>query len=83
MNIPEEFGKYLLLKKLTEDPLGETFRACKVGKEGMEQVLLLRVFNGKGIDGEKLWRTRLASPRPGKNAKSVGEALTAKRNRLP
>ena len=32
MNIPEEFGKYLLLKKLTEDPLGETFRAGKVGK---------------------------------------------------
>src|SRR5215216_2485513 len=56
MNIPEEFGKYLLLKKLTEDPLGETFRAGKVGKEGMEQVLLLRVFNGKGVDGEKLWQ---------------------------
>jgi TonB family protein len=55
MNIPEEFGKYLLLKKLTEDPLGETFRAGKVGNEGMEQVLLLRVFNGKGLDGEKLW----------------------------
>ncbi|MEA2559490.1 MAG: eukaryotic-like serine/threonine-protein kinase [Acidobacteriota bacterium] len=57
MNIPEEFGKYLLLKKLTEDPLGETFRAGKVGKEGgMEQVVLLRVFNGKGVDGEKLWQ---------------------------
>jgi TonB family protein len=55
MNIPEEFGKYLLLKKLTEDPLGETFRAAKVGDHGMEQVVLLRVFNGKGIDGEKLW----------------------------
>jgi TonB family protein len=56
MNIPEEFGKYLLLKKLTEDPLGETFRAGRVGKDGgMEQVVLLRVFNGKGIDGEKLW----------------------------
>ncbi len=56
MNIPEEFGKYLLLKKLTEDPLGEIFRAGRVGKEGgMEQVVLLRVFNGKGIDGEKLW----------------------------
>ncbi|HKI03923.1 MAG TPA: TonB family protein [Thermoanaerobaculia bacterium] len=55
MNIPEEFGKYLLLKKLTEDPLGETFRAGKVGNEGMEQVVLLRVLNGKGIDGEKLW----------------------------
>ncbi|HKH49045.1 MAG TPA: TonB family protein [Thermoanaerobaculia bacterium] len=55
MNIPEEFGKYLLLKKLTEDPLGETFRAGRVGKAGMEQVVLLRVFNGKGMDGEKLW----------------------------
>ncbi|MBW8876866.1 MAG: TonB family protein [Acidobacteria bacterium] len=55
MNIPEEFGKYLLLKKLTEDPLGETFRAGRVGQEGMEQVVLLRVFNGKGLDGEKLW----------------------------
>ena len=54
MNIPEEFGKYLLLKKLTEDPLGETFRAGRVGKESMEQVVLLRVFNGKGVDGEKL-----------------------------
>jgi TonB family protein len=55
MNIPEEFGKYLLLKKLTEDALGETFRACKVGQQGMEQVVLLRVFNGKGLDGERLW----------------------------
>ena len=56
MNIPEEFGKYLLLKKLTEDPLGETFRAGKTGKEGIEQVVLLRIFNGKGMDGEKLWQ---------------------------
>ncbi len=56
MNIPEEFGKYLLLKKLTEDPLGETFRAGRVGQGGMEQVVLLRVFNGKGVDGEKLWQ---------------------------
>lgn len=55
MNIPEEFGKYLLLKKLTEDPLGETFRAGRVGQGGMEQVVLLRVLNGKGLDGERLW----------------------------
>ena len=55
MNIPEEFGKYLLLKKLTEDALGETFRAGRAGNEGMEQVVLLRVFNGKGLDGERLW----------------------------
>ena len=56
MNIPEEFGKYLLLKKLTEDPLVETFRAGRVGTDGIEQVVLLRVFNGKGMDGEKLWQ---------------------------
>jgi TonB family protein len=55
MNIPEEFGNYLLLKKLSEDALGETFRAGKVGAAGMEQVVLLRVFNGKGLDGERLW----------------------------
>jgi TonB family protein len=55
MNIPEEFGQYLLLKKLSEDLLGETFRAGKVGAQGMEQVVLLRVLNGKGLDGEKLW----------------------------
>jgi TonB family protein len=56
MNIPEEFGPYLLLKKLTEDPLGETFRAGKAGQEGIEQVVLLRVLNGKGMDGERLWQ---------------------------
>ncbi len=55
MNIPEEFGSYLLLKKLSEDALGETFRAAKVGARGLEQVSLLRVLNGKGVDGAKLW----------------------------
>ncbi len=56
MNNREQFGSYLLLKKLTEDPLGETFRAGKVGKQGMDRVVLLRVFNGQGIDAELLWR---------------------------
>jgi TonB family protein len=56
MNIPEEFGNYLLLKKLREDALGETFRGGRVGRDGIEQVVLLRVFNGPGIDGEKLWQ---------------------------
>ncbi len=56
MNIPEEFGSYLLLKKLSEDALGESFRAAKVGARGLEQVSLLRVLNGKGIDGNKLWQ---------------------------
>lgn len=52
----ESFGSYTLLKKLFEDPLGETFRAGKVGAKGMEQVLLLRVFNGSAVDPELLWR---------------------------
>jgi TonB family protein len=56
MNIPEEFGHYLLLKKLREDALGETFRAGRAGRDGIEQVVLLRVFNGPGMDGERLWQ---------------------------
>ena len=55
MNTREEFGKYLLLKKLSDDPLGETFRAGRLGQRGLEQVVLLRVLNGQGVDGEKLW----------------------------
>jgi TonB family protein len=54
MNIREQFGKYLLLKKLAEDALGETFRAGRIGAHGMEQVALLRVFNGAGIDAAAL-----------------------------
>ncbi len=54
MNTRDQFGNYLLLKKLTEDALGETFRAGRIGKQGLERVVLLRVFNGQGLDGEKL-----------------------------
>ncbi len=56
MNTREQFGKYLLLKKLTEDPLGETFRAGMLGGSGMERVALLRVMNGQGLDGQRLWQ---------------------------
>jgi TonB family protein len=56
MNTREQFGKYLLLKKLTEDALGETFRAGMLGEGGMERVVLLRVFNGQGVDGQRLWQ---------------------------
>ena len=48
MNIPEEFGKYLLLKKLTEDPLGETFRAGRAGKEAMEQAVCSASSTARG-----------------------------------
>jgi hypothetical protein len=54
MNTRDQFGNYLLLKKLTEDALGETFRAGRLGKQGVERVALLRVFNGQGLDGERL-----------------------------
>jgi len=56
MNTREQFGNYLLLKKLSEDQLGETFRAGMLSAKGMERVVLLRVFNGQGIDGERLWQ---------------------------
>lgn len=55
MNTREQFGKYLLLKKLTEDSLGETFRAGMLGSQGMERVVLLRIFNGQAISGARLW----------------------------
>jgi len=54
MNTRDQFGNYLLLKKLSEDALGETFRAGKLGKQGVERVILLRVFNGQGLDAERL-----------------------------
>lgn len=54
MNTRDQFGNYLLLKKLSEDALGETFRAGKLGKQGVERVILLRLFNGQGLDGERL-----------------------------
>ena len=57
MDMREQFGKYLLLKKLTEDPMGETFRAGLLGSKGMERVALLRIFNGQGLDGNRLWQT--------------------------
>jgi len=50
----EEFGKYLLLKKLTEDPLGETFRAGRIGAQGVEQVVLLRALNGPRLVTDRL-----------------------------
>lgn len=56
MNTREQFGNYLLLKKVADDSLGETFRAGRIGKSGMESVVLMRVFNGPSIDGASLWQ---------------------------
>ena len=57
MNTRDQFGQYLLLKKLTEDGLGETFRAGRIGRQTLERVVLLRVYNGPGLDGERVART--------------------------
>jgi TonB family protein len=56
MNTRDQFGNYLLLKKLAEDALGETFRAGRIGRQGVERVVLLRVLNGSGFDAERLAR---------------------------
>src|SRR5512147_431895 len=56
MNTRDQFGNYLLLKKLAEDALGETFRAGRIGRQGVERVVLLRVLNGAGFDAERLAR---------------------------
>jgi TonB family protein len=48
---PERFGPYLLFKKLSEDRLGETFRAGKLGNDGIDQVVLLRALNGSALEG--------------------------------
>lgn len=57
MNTRDQFGNYLLLKKLGEDALGETFRAGRIGRGTLERVVLLRVLNGQGFDGERIARS--------------------------
>ena len=55
MNTRDQFGNYLLLKKLTEDALGRDLpRRHGSARQGVERVVLLRVFNGQGLDGERL-----------------------------
>jgi len=56
MNTRDQFGNYLLLKKLAEDPLGETFRAGRVGRQTLDRIVLLRVLNGAGFDPERIAR---------------------------
>jgi serine/threonine protein kinase len=57
----ERFGNYLLLKRLEETGLGESFRAARVGSQGLEQVVLLQVFNAEGVGRDTL--THMAATR--------------------
>jgi len=76
MNTRDQFGNYLLLKKLAEDPLGETFRAGKIGRQNLERVVLLRVLNGPGFDAERIARALQARSSLAQALKSptVGQA---------
>jgi TonB family protein len=57
MNTRDQFGHYLLLKKVTEDALGETFRAGRIGRQALDRVALLRVYNGQGLDSDRIAKT--------------------------
>ncbi len=57
MTTPQQFGEYLLFRRLTTDAMGETYRAGKIGSQGIERVVLLRLFNGPSIQAETLWRS--------------------------
>lgn len=48
------FGHHLLLKKLAEDPLGETYRAGRLEGATIGDVVLLRVFGHPGLDTARL-----------------------------
>lgn len=54
MEGPTRFGDYLLFKKLSEDPLGETYRAGALAGRAVERIVLLRAFDGAGIDPPSL-----------------------------
>lgn len=48
--LPRTFGDYLLTRSLGRDPLGETFRAGTSSGPGLAPFVLVRVFDGEGID---------------------------------
>ncbi len=49
------FGRYLLFRRLKRDELGEVYRAGRLGASAIESMVLLRLFNGAEIDGERFW----------------------------
>ncbi|RMH21601.1 MAG: hypothetical protein D6696_05500, partial [Acidobacteria bacterium] len=46
------FGDFVLLKKLSEDALGEIYRAGQMAGDSLSKVMLLRLYTG--LDGEAL-----------------------------
>jgi len=54
MHEPTRFGEFLLLKKLSEDPLGEVYRAGRVDGTALAEIDLLRIFSIPDLDGGPL-----------------------------
>jgi len=54
MSATTRFGSYLLFKKLSEDTLGETYRAGLLAGSQVSDIVLLRVFGRPGTDAGKL-----------------------------
>lgn len=54
MNEPTRFGDFLLLKKLSEDPLGEVYRAGRAEGDGVGEIVFLRTFSLPGAKTAEL-----------------------------
>ncbi len=54
MHEPTRFGEFLLLKKLSEDPLGEVYRAGRVQGTTVGEIVLLRIFSIPDLEGGPL-----------------------------
>lgn len=52
MHEPTRFGGFLLLKKLSEDPLGETYRAGRIVEGAVAELVLLRTYGLAGSSSE-------------------------------
>ncbi len=57
------FGDYVLLRKLDESGLGESYRAGRLDEDGaLNDVAMLRLFNGAGLDADRLVANLRPSP---------------------
>ena len=52
----ERFGPFALFKLLRRNALGEVYRAGLLGRQAVQRVVSLRLFNGRTIEGERFWQ---------------------------
>jgi hypothetical protein len=82
---PREFGPYLLLRKLSESALVETYRAGERDGQEVQRVVLLCFFNTDADDAIWLAETAQAGRRAlkGLTASSLGSAVDSGRLTAP